>query len=242
MNILIVEDERRVADFLLRGFQAEGWSATVCVDGEAGLAAGLSGEFDVILLDINLPRLSGQEVCQQLRAKRILTPIVMLTANDAVDDRVEGLRLGADAYVAKPFSFEELIARMQAQVRRAGKFSVDKTVEQGAGDIAFNRQSLVVLRAGTPIDLTLKERQLLEFFLSRPDLVLSRERILNAVWGASEDPLTNVVDVYVARLRRKLGSDGASVIETIRGSGYRLNSTQRGSVSGTCTEPDEIPG
>ncbi|MDX2290042.1 MAG: response regulator transcription factor [Hyphomicrobiaceae bacterium] len=222
--MLIVEDERRVADFLLRGFQAEGWSATVAGDGSSGLNLALEGDFDIILLDNNLPGLSGQEVCSRLRAQKVLTPIIMLTANDAIDDRVEGLRLGADDYIAKPFSFDELVARIRAQVRRAGNFSRETDSELRAGDLVLNRQSLAVERNGETIQLTLKERQLLEFFMSRADTALSRERILSAVWGATEDPLTNVVDVYVARLRKKLGPDGASVLETIRGAGYRLNS------------------
>ncbi|MDX2258996.1 MAG: response regulator transcription factor [Hyphomicrobiaceae bacterium] len=224
MNILIIEDEARVADFLQRGFAAEGWSATIASDGEQGYELAVSGDYDAILLDLMLPKLSGQEVCARLRAQRVLTPILMLTANDGVDDRVEGLRLGADDYVAKPFSFDELVARISAQVRRAAQFSVTADPELRVGALVLNRQSLLVTRDGASIQLTAKERQLLEFFLSRVDVALSRERILSAVWGTTEDPLTNVVDVYVARLRRKLGPDGGSVLETVRGTGYRLNS------------------
>lgn len=224
MNILIVEDEPRVANFILRGLTAEGWSATIAADGEQGLDLATTGDFDGILLDLMLPKLSGQEVCSRLRARRILTPILMLTALDGVDERVEGLRLGADDYLMKPFSFEELIARIKAQVRRSQQFSGSEDHRLTVGALTLDRLSLVVERAGIPISLTAKERQLLEFFLSRPDVALSRERILSAVWGSSQDPLTNVVDVFVARLRRKLGADGATIIETVRGAGYRFNS------------------
>jgi DNA-binding response OmpR family regulator len=224
LNVLIVEDERRVANFLHRGLTAEGWTATIASDGEEGLALALNGDFDVILLDLILPKLSGIEVCVHLRARRVQTPILMLTALDAVDDRVEGLRLGADDYLVKPFSFDELVARIEALGRRVQQYTESEVEELRVGELVVNRRSMVASSAGQEIELTAKERQLLEYFLSRPNTALSRERILGAVWSVSEEPLTNVVDVYVARLRRKLGTDGEAIIETIRGFGYRLKS------------------
>ena len=222
MNILVIEDEARVADFIQRGLKAEGWAVTLAGNGETGLDLAEQDDYDVIVLDLMLPGISGQELCRQLRARNNLTPILMLSALGKTDDRVEGLRLGADDYLAKPFDFNELVARIEALARRQRGFEQS---EQAAhvltvGPIQFDTQSLEVLCDGTPVELTAREREILLLFLSSPRRVFSRERILNAVWGASADPLTNVVDVYVGRLRRKLG--GGDMIETVRGVGYRL--------------------
>ncbi|MCG8544417.1 MAG: response regulator transcription factor [Alphaproteobacteria bacterium] len=223
MNVLIIEDEARVADFIQRGLRSEGWIVTVVPDAEAGLALIERDSFDVVVLDLMLPGMSGQDMCRQMRARRNLTPVLMLTALGALDDRVAGLRLGADDYLAKPFDFDELVARLEALARRRSGFqlSADDKRILAVDPIQLDTESLEVLCGGERVDLTTKEREILALFLASPGKVFSRERILNAVWGASADPLTNVVDVYVGRLRKKLGSAGY-MIETVRGAGYRL--------------------
>ena len=222
MNVLLVEDEARVADFVLRGLRAEGWTVTHASDGESGLELARQDRFDVIVLDLMLPGLPGQDFCRKLRARRDFTPILILSALDALDERVEGLRIGADDYMVKPFEFDELIARIEALARRSTRFAEDapETVLR-AGAIALDLDTLEATVEGEPLDLTAKEREILKLFLSRPGRVFSRERILNSVWGASEDPLTNIVDVYVGRLRRKLGPQGDK-LQTVRGAGYKL--------------------
>jgi DNA-binding response OmpR family regulator len=223
-SLLVVEDEPRVADFLQRGLRAEGYRVVVAPDGRLALDAAAAERFSAIILDIMLPgELDGREVCQRLRARRDATPILMLTALDAVEDRIEGLRLGADDYMAKPFSFDELLARIAALIRRAaGPAGVVARLE--LGDLCFDRETLVVTRGGQRVELTAKELALLELLLSGPGRVFSRERILSNVWGLNEDPLTNIVDVYIGRLRRKLSLEalGGPVITTVRGRGYRI--------------------
>ncbi len=224
MNVLLVEDEARVADFILRGLRAEGWTVTHAPDAASALELKLREDFDVIVLDLMMPGLPGQDFCRKLRARRDYTPILILSALDALDERVEGLRIGADDYMVKPFEFEELIARVEALARRSSHFvePVSETILH-AGAIAFDLDTLEVTAGGQLLELTAKEREILKLFLSKPGRVFSRERILNSVWGASEDPLTNIVDVYVGRLRRKLGSQGHK-LQTVRGAGYRLTS------------------
>ena len=223
MNVLIVEDEARVADFIQRGLRSEGWVVTVVPDAETGLDLLDRETFDVIVLDLMLPGVSGQEMCRQLRSRRNLTPVLMLSALGKIDDRVAGLRIGADDYLAKPFDFDELVARLEALARRKGGFEAgaDDARLLELGPIRLDTESLEVFCEGESIDVTTKERDILALFLSNPGKVFSRERILNSVWGASADPLTNVVDVYVGRLRKKLGAAGY-MIETVRGAGYRL--------------------
>ena len=227
MQVLLVEDEGRVADFIWRGLKNEGWSVMVASNGETALEFLARETFDVVILDLILPGISGQELCQRMRARKDLTPVLMLTALGKTDDRVAGLRLGADDYLAKPFDFDELLARLEALVRRRHAF---KRNDRGTdmlivGPIRFDGQSLEVYCDDTLIDLTAKERDVLSLFLSNPGKVLSRERILNAAWGANVDPMNNVVDVYIGRLRRKLGSAG-DMIGTVRGAGYRLIAPQ----------------
>lgn len=223
MRILLVEDERRVADFIARGLGAEGYSVTLAADGEAGLAAARDGGFDVVVFDVMLPLLSGREAVAALRHAGNHVPVLMLTALDEIDDRVAALREGADDYLAKPFAFDELLARIEALGRRAARWQDGNGRQLRAGDLVFDRDKMAVTVAGKPLALTAKERGILELLMRRPGHVLSRERILNTVWGASEDPLTNVVDVYIGRMRRKLlDAGGSASIETVRGSGYRL--------------------
>lgn len=222
MNLLVVEDETRVADFLARGLRAERYNVTVVNDGEAAVEACLSRQFDVIVLDLLLPRMHGHDVCQTLRQKGWTSPILMLTALGGVEDRVVGLRMGADDYLAKPFAFEELLARIEALTRR-NRYQDVASQRLTSGDLSFDRETMEVVHGGVPLKLTGKELAVLELLLSSPGKIFSRERILSNVWDLSEDPLTNVVDVYVGRLRKHLRSTGGQTsIETLRGIGYRL--------------------
>jgi DNA-binding response OmpR family regulator len=223
VNLLVVEDNLRVADFLARGLRAEGYLVTVARSGPEGLELGRSQPFDLILLDLMLPGLSGLEVCQELRARQVLTPILMLTALDTTEDKIKGLRLGADDYLTKPFDVDELLARMEALIRRNRGFEPDSR-QLVVGDLVFDRETLTVRRGDRVIELTAKELALLELLMNSPGKVFSRERILNRVWGYAEDPLTNVVDVYIRRLRSKIdeGSD-TTLIKTLRGIGYKLD-------------------
>jgi len=223
MRILIVEDEPRIADFLQRGLKTEGHHCVVANDGESGVKLAQEGDFDLLLLDLMLPRLHGHEVCQQLRMNQVHIPIIILTALDSLDNVVEGLRMGADDYVTKPFAFEELLARIETVMRRSQEFAEqDQTLR--AGSLEFDRRSLRFAVAGREIRMTAKELAIIELLMSKPGTVFSRERILSNVWGLNMDPLTNVVDVYIGKLRKKLDGDSQqSLIETIRGLGYRLN-------------------
>ncbi len=224
MNILLVEDESRVADFISRGLRSEGWTVEHALTGEMALEFLAASEFNVVILDLMLPGISGQDVCRKMRARKDYTPVLMLSALDATDERVEGLRLGADDYLVKPFDFDELVARVGALDRRHNAFIADPDADvlkyQG---IEFNTRSLVVKVDDIEIDMTSRERGMLLLFLSNEGRVLGRERILNSVWAAQEDPLTNVVDVYVGRLRKKLGRCG-ELVQTVRGHGYRFGS------------------
>ncbi|WP_347267711.1 response regulator transcription factor [Paracoccus sp. (in: a-proteobacteria)] len=221
MNLLLVEDEARVADFLRRGLKAEGWTVEHAPDGECALQAMAAGHFDVVLLDLMLPGISGQDVCRRLRARGDRTPILMLTALDGTEACVAGLRMGADDYLTKPFDFEELLARIEALHRRQRQAETGE--DAGDDGIRFDADGLRIFVDGAEVDLSVKEREMMVLFLANPDRALSRERILNAVWGIQEDPLTNVVDVYVGRLRRKIAPYGGR-IATLRGAGYRYDS------------------
>ena len=222
MRILIVEDEPRVADFLQRGLTGEGHFCVVANDGESGLALAGDGDFDLMLLDLMLPRMHGHDVCQQLRMNRVQIPVIILTALDSLDNVVEGLRMGADDYVTKPFAFEELLARVETVTRRHREFA-DQDQTLRAGKLEFDRRSLRFTVGGEEVRMTAKELAIIELLMSKPGTLFSRERILSNVWGLSKDPLTNVVDVYIGKLRKKIdGDSGPSAIETVRGLGYRL--------------------
>lgn len=223
MRILIVEDEPRIADFLQRGLRAEGHFCVIANDGEAGLSLALEGDFDLLLLDMMLPGIHGRDVCQQLRMNKINTPLIILSAMDSLDDVIAGLRMGADDYMTKPFSFEELLARIETVMRRGSQIaSEEESLE--VGPLAFDRQSLRFSVEGKDIKMTAKELAIIELLMSNPGTLFSRERILSNVWGLNMDPLTNVVDVYIGKLRKKIDADtDNSMIETVRGLGYRLN-------------------
>lgn len=223
MRILIVEDEARIADFLQRGLRAEGHFCVVANDGESGLSLALDGDFDLILLDLMLPGMHGREVCQQLRINKINTPLIILSAMDALEDVIAGLRMGADDYMTKPFSFEELLARVETVMRRSTTIAKEEQVIN-VGPLMFDRQSLRFSVHGEDIKMTAKELAIIELLMSNPGTLFSRERILSNVWGLNMDPLTNVVDVYIGKLRKKIDAKSSeSLIETVRGLGYRLN-------------------
>ena len=223
MRILIVEDETRIADFLQRGLRAEGHFPVVANDGESGLALALEGDFDLILLDMMLPGMHGRDICQQLRMSKVNTPLIILSAMDSLDDVIAGLRMGADDYMTKPFSFEELLARIETVMRRNSEVASDEQ-SLAVGSLAFDRESLRFTVDGKEIKMTAKELAIIELLMSHPGTLFSRERILSNVWGMNMDPLTNVVDVYIGKLRKKIDSDNSdSIIETVRGLGYRLN-------------------
>jgi DNA-binding response OmpR family regulator len=237
MNILIVEDDDRIADFLCRGLRAEGYRVQRAADGLCGLAlaqeasrqARAGGEPTLLLLDLMLPGLSGLEICQTLRAEQVALPILMLTAQGSLEDRVAGLRLGADDYLCKPFEFEELLARLEALARRGRELRPRQASRLQVGDLALDRERMQASRGGRLLQLTAKELALLELLMSAPGRLFSRERILANVWGTSEDPLTNVVDVYIRRLRARIDADGLpALIHTVRGLGYRLEATHPG--------------
>ncbi len=225
MKLLLIEDDIRIIEFLARGLRAEGHTVTVEADGPSGLNSARGEEWDAIILDLMLPGLDGREVCRTLRAEKNNTAILMLTALDSTDEIVGGLRMGADDYLTKPFAFDELLARLENLKGRGNTSNVggEKKALQVA-DLTFDRDALIVTRGGREIELTSLEYALLEFLMTESGKVVSRAHILQNVWGSSTDPLTNIVDVYVRRLRSKI-DDGAEtkLISTIRGRGYRLS-------------------
>lgn len=224
MDLLLVEDDSRVSRFIERGLAAEGYSVSLVKTGPEALFRAREGAFDIMILDVMLPGMNGKDVCRQLRCERVATPILMLTALDHTDEKVEALRGGADDYLTKPFDFEELLARIEALCRRANKQMASPPNALAIADVRMERDSVRVFRGSTQVELTTKEFQLLELFLLSPGKVFSRTRILNKVWGYDSDPLTNVVDVYVRRLRQKLGWNAEhGCIQTVRNFGYRLD-------------------
>jgi two-component system, OmpR family, copper resistance phosphate regulon response regulator CusR len=219
-RILIAEDEARIVSFLEKGLRSGGYSTVAVATGHDALALARDDSFDLLLLDLGLPGMNGQEVLQAMRARGETMPVVILTARDGVDDTVAGLQGGADDYVTKPFRFEELLARIRLRLRDG--VAPESTVLLAGGvtlDLRSRRASVADENGARIVELTAREFALAEVFLRHPGQVLSREQLLSHVWGYDFDPGSNVVDVYVRYLRRKLG-DG--VIETVRGMGYRL--------------------
>ena len=220
MRILVIEDEATLASFVEQALRAEGHSVTVCHDGESGEAAALTGDYALVLLDLMLPGKTGLAVLDSIRARSPDLPVIVLTARAAVEQKVQGLDRGANDYVTKPFSFEELLARVRAQLRAPGQ---REAAVLEAGGIRMDLRTRRVQRDGHHVMLTAREFYLLEYLMRHPDQVLSRQQILNAVWGFDFDPGTKVLEVYVGYLRRKLSDGGeANPIETVRGAGYRL--------------------
>ena len=216
--ILIVEDEARIAAFVAAGLHAAGYTTHIESRGSGISELIDAGGFDLVILDVGLPDLDGFEVLAQIRAAGRRIPVIMLTARTAVRDRVAGLEGGADDYLTKPFSFEELLARVHARLRLTG---ADTAMVLRQGDLELDLRTRRATLAEVEVELSAREFALAEFFLRHPDQVLSREQLLSSVWGYDFDPGSNVVDVYVRYLRRKLGPE---VIQTVRGMGYRLTS------------------
>jgi len=225
MRVLIVEDDPRVRSSLDRALRAHGYVTESASTGAEGLAMA-SGAPDAIVLDVNLPDISGFEVCRALRRRGERTPVLMLTARDAVEDRVEGLDAGADDYLVKPFALTELLARIRALLRRGGETSDSDGTMLQFGDVTVDLVALTAERAGRPMELTRTEFLLLELFLRNPGRVLSREVIMDRVWGMDARTSSNGVEVYVGYLRRKLEAEGEPrLVHTVRGFGYALRET-----------------
>jgi two-component system copper resistance phosphate regulon response regulator CusR len=216
-RILIVEDEERLASFLERGLQANGYATKVVGDGETGAALASGGEFDLMVLDLGLPDIDGMEVLRRVRSRENRLPVIILSARDDPADRVAGLDAGSDDYVTKPFSLEELLARVRVRLRDDG--AAELTVLE-AGPVSLDLRTRRASRADEVVELTAREFTMLETFIRHQGQVLSKEQLLSHVWGYDYDPGSNVVEVYVGYLRRKLGADS---IETVRGMGYRMS-------------------
>jgi two-component system copper resistance phosphate regulon response regulator CusR len=225
LRILVVEDEPEIADFVVRGLREEGFAVEHAADGDDALHALRGSEWDVVVLDWWLPGRDGLEVLRELRAAGRETPVLFLTARDAVADRVRGLDAGADDYLCKPFAFDELLARVRALARRRERPAASPVLEHG--DVRVDLASHRVTRAGRPIELTAKEQALLVFFLRHPGQVLSRTRIYEHVWDEQYDGLSNTLEVHVMELRRKLEVHGPRVIQTLRGRGYVLEDASK---------------
>jgi len=215
-RILIAEDEQRIASFVERGLRSAGFAATTVGDGITALDYAMTGDFDLLVLDIGLPAMDGFTVLRRLRKAQNTIPVLILTARDSTEDTVAGLEGGADDYVAKPFRFEELLARIRLRLRQGGEPEV--TVLE-YGDLSLDLRTRYVSVDGRSVELSAREFALLETFLRNPGQVLSREQLLSRVWGYDFDPGSNVVDVYVRYLRRKIGPQR---LATVRGVGYRL--------------------
>ena len=220
MRILIVEDEKSLNEILEKHLKSHGYAVDSCYAGDMALDYILSTDYDAIILDIMLPGLNGLEVLRRLQKEKP-TPVILLTARDAVMDKVSGLDAGAEDYITKPFAIEELLARIRATLRKGRVPAEERQDLLTAGEIALDRESRTVTKSGEPVSLTRREFDLLQFLLEHPNRVLTREQLLNQVWGYDYAGETNAVDVYVSFLRNKLG---AAVVETVRGVGYILRS------------------
>lgn len=224
MKVLVVEDEHRIATSISKGLNEEGFVVDLAYTGDDGLDLASTVDYDVIILDLMLPGISGLEVCKSLRDQEIYTPILILTAKSNLADKLTGFNAGADDYLGKPFAFEELLARVNSLSKRAHPKSI--TVLQ-VGDLTMNTKTWQVRRNGLDISLTSKEFSLLEYFMRHPNQILTKEQIIGYVWNYDSDILPNTVEVYIKKLRQKIDiafSDRKPLIETVRGFGYKLAS------------------
>jgi heavy metal response regulator len=220
MRILVIEDEKKIADFIKRGLREEGYAIDVAGDGEKGLFLAKTNDYDLILLDLMLPKIDGITLCKRLKEEKVPTPVIMLTAKDTVKDKVSGLDAGADDYLTKPFAFEELLARVRAILRK-GLSQVATTLK--TGDLELDLFTHKVTRSGKEIPLTAKEYALLEYLMRNANSVVTRTMISEHVWDIDFDTFTNVIDVYINYLRNKIDSGkGHKLIHTIRGRGYMI--------------------
>jgi DNA-binding response OmpR family regulator len=223
MRILVVEDERKVASFIKHGLEEERYIVETAADGVSGLEIAMNNTFDAIVLDVMLPGMDGFTILKELRNVGIATPVVMLTARGGLEDKVTGLDLGADDYIPKPFHFEELAARLRSILRRS---SPDKSTKLRCGDLILDTVSHLAYRFGDEIELTTKEYALLEYLIKNKNKILSRSNITQHVWKHNFDPESNIIDVYVKRLRAKIDRDDSRpLIQSIRGVGYRMRET-----------------
>jgi DNA-binding response OmpR family regulator len=221
MRILIVDDDQKLCDVLKRGLEEESYAVDCVYNGEDGEYYAENTAYDLIVLDVMMPKKNGIDVCRNLRKKGINISILMLTAKDAVEDRVKGLDTGADDYLIKPFSFDELLARVRALFRRDG---VSKTPELKVGDLSLDTATREVRWNQNLLDLTAKEYAILEYMMRNPNAVITRQMIEEHAWNYDLDSISNLVDVYIRRIRQKIDPEqGKKVIQTIRGAGYRIN-------------------
>jgi len=219
MKILVIEDEEKLANIIKRGLTEEGYCVDVAFDGEEGEDYAKYSSYDLIILDIMLPRKDGITVCKNLREENINTPILMLTAKDSIEDRVKGLDSGADDYLVKPFDFDELFARVRSLLRRE---SFTKNPELKVGDLTLNTLTREVWKGDKKLKLTPKEYNILEYFMRNPKIVVTRTILEEKMWDIDFEGNSNVIDVYIRRLRKKLGDKDGKILETVRGAGYRL--------------------
>jgi two-component system OmpR family response regulator len=225
MRLLLIEDDQKIASFVIKGFKSEGFAVDHAADGFRGLDLGLTEPYDVIVVDVMLPKLDGLSVIENLRKQNIGIPILILSAKDSVDDRVKGLQLGSDDYLPKPFAFAELLARVQALMRR-GRGQTE-TTDLTVGDLTLNLINREVVRAGRKIDLQPLEYSLLAYLMRNQDKVVSKTMIMENVWDYHFDPQTNVVEARICRLRDKIDKGfGSKMIHTVRGVGYVLRQDQ----------------
>ena len=221
MRILVVEDDKKIASFVVNGLRQAGFIVDHADDGQAGLELALGTPYDAAVLDLMLPKLDGLSVIEELRRRKVPTPVIILSAKRSVDDRIKGLQSGGDDYLTKPFSFAELLARVHALIRRATHES--EPTQLAAGDLSLDLLTRDVARAGIKIDLQPREFALLEYLLRNSGRVVSKTMIIERVWGYTYDPMTNIVDVLVSRLRNKIDRDfEKKLIQTHRGVGYAL--------------------
>jgi len=225
-RILVIEDEPTIIEFLRTGLGYEGYQVAIAPDGRTGFDLATSETFDLIILDLMLPDMDGFDICRKLRERGDETPIIMLTARQEIADRVRGLDLGADDYITKPFSFDELVARIRALLRRQGQHPEQAVLH--VGDLTINTETREVSRAGEPIPLTPIEFALLELFMRHPRRVFTRETLLNRVWGYDYAGDANVVDVHISHLREKIHDKPPRLIQTLYGVGYALHPEDEG--------------
>lgn len=226
MRILVIEDERKVASFIKRGLEEERYIVETAADGEEGLNLALNNVFDAIVLDVMLPKVDGYSVLRSIREEGNAVPVIMLTARSSMEDRVQGLDLGADDYLAKPFHFEELAARLRSILRRS---TTEKTTKLQCGDLTLDLVTHFAYRGDREIELTTKEYALLEYLMKNKDRILSRSLIMQHVWKHNFDPESNIIDVYIKRIRQKIEKTGqGQMIHSIRGVGYRIREAGHG--------------